>query len=635
MVAILLLLLLAVAFSAVFKKNMGETLPLSCMSMIFIAYVMSLLNMLQYSFVMITVLLILSTIAGFRQIKTYNFAELRKQAASPSIFLFLGFLILLYYLNVNTYVFQWDEYSHWATTVKEMFYTNRLSIQEGSTTLFKSYPPAMALWQYLFISTSSVWEDWKIIYAYNIFLVIYMLPATKKLTWKKAIFLLMITAVMYVLPYLYESPWEGVAWHCINIDRSISFLFAYILYSYFSNAIESNISNEDTRKDRIFKVINMALAMGILSLLKSIGIFFVLFAAVCIFIDAIIQRKKVKRNLLHLGLCVLFAFLIYKTWTIKLAIVDVAQTWNHGEINVGQIFNLLRGAEEPWRYDVVKAFAKNIWKSGIQFNASPIQISIMAFPMVWLIGLLYVSHKHSESVNLRKRMIALSLMLLILFCIFEIFVLFTELYLFSMKEALKLSSYARYSSNYILGISVFVVLLIFNVLFGDNPRKNLIECAVLTLLLVFSIPFYNAAYDIFKHDEYMDKVYQGTEFADYIDCVGHEGEIDQILTHNDKVYILTLDDQFGLHFWRKILIPAKTSGAYEQVSLGAMFDTWDQNIKDKGFTYVFVNSTRNDFNHKYSHLFDDNTVLEKNLYRVETENGLHFTKVELSLGATE
>ena len=45
---------------------------------------------------------------------------------------------------------EWDEFSHWGSVVKSMFLTNGLSVKEGSSLMFKSYPPAISIFEYFF-----------------------------------------------------------------------------------------------------------------------------------------------------------------------------------------------------------------------------------------------------------------------------------------------------------------------------------------------------------------------------------------------------------------------------------------------------------------------------------------------------
>lgn len=68
--------------------------------------------------------------------------------------MFLIACVGLFFLTYDLKVFEWDSFSHWALTVKDMYYRDVISADSSAATAYKSYPPGIALWQYFFCGWS-------------------------------------------------------------------------------------------------------------------------------------------------------------------------------------------------------------------------------------------------------------------------------------------------------------------------------------------------------------------------------------------------------------------------------------------------------------------------------------------------
>lgn len=583
--SIFLLTLVAIDICVLTKKNIAETFPISCLSITLVMYFISLFNFLQAVKIIIVIFaVIFSVIIIICFSKQYVNIALRN-LLSPSFLAFLCLTLLTYMVSNDVQFFQWDEFSHWGLTVKDMFYSKRLSVFPDSATWFKTYPPGMALWQYFFISWYSNWNDEVIVFAYNFFLILMIMPVFKKIQWENksikkfilrnllSIFIVFI--IIYMIPYIYNNPWEGTPWRCIYIDRAISYLFAYVLFTYFGN---KNCSN--------FHWLSIALGYCVLCLLKSIGLFFIFMSLIIILVDMCVEKKNGKRKCLVFSSC---SLIIYLSWNLVLKVNNVKQIWNaNGTLSISSITSLFAGTEEEWRYKLVKDFFQAIFSNTIQVYPGIIKISIIAMPVIWAFLYLFLYLFDKNHFILSKRSGISSFVLIFFgFIIYEISILFTDLYIIPRNEAVILPSFSRYSSNYILGVFCFLILFIIDTLI-DKP----ISLSFLLLFMILINPINQVYLDLFYHDTAVEKSYATTGFSDYIE---NEKYFSEILSSEDKVFIVSQGNSQGYYILTKQMVPAHVNPSVLESTNENIQDEWIKKIMEGNYSYVFINKSNEQF----------------------------------------
>ena len=76
--------------------------------------------------------------------------EIIHNIITPGMIIFGILTIIIFIFERGRMIAEWDEFSHWGSVVKSMFLTNGLSVKEGSSLMFKSYPPAISIFEYFF-----------------------------------------------------------------------------------------------------------------------------------------------------------------------------------------------------------------------------------------------------------------------------------------------------------------------------------------------------------------------------------------------------------------------------------------------------------------------------------------------------
>ena len=622
---ILFVLLLAADYSLLSKKDISFTLPLSGFTLVFLAYILSWTGFFPYYRDIInSMILLFSMYAAIAFWKSKDKRQRVKAVLSPGL---LGYLILCAAaFRVSHALFsQWDEFSHWGTVVKDMFFSKRLSIYPDSVSTYRSYPPGAALWELYFISYFKEWHDWPVIFAYNLLLIQWMMPLFSCLRsgkgernrWvsvgKNGLLTIIFVIIVYFIPYLYNSPFEGIAWRCIYADRALAIGFAWMLFMHFGTAPE----NKDG-----FYYFSLSLGMGFQCLLKGSGVFFVIMALSMIIADVIVTAGKAKKSvLIRYGTACIFPALTILSWYGGLRIMNVSMVWDMNAVSFKSIVKLISGAEEAWRYDIIRNFPVFLKRITFQFYHGSIVLTFAAYPLFWTAGLVFVSllNKKNDQVTDRRNF-TIGLVVLIEFVIYESAILLIELYVLTQEEGMRFASGQRYSADFILGVSCFIIFYIISSLFSEtDPGKGTLAFFLLLVLFLFcSVPVEKAARDLTDPVQESVISYNFTNFARYN---GIEEKIGNILSPKNKCYILSQDDPYGHFVLRKQFIPIHTNQETLGPDVENQCEAFLSEILFNSYDHVFVNKVSDEFRDSCRGLFEDHTISELTLYRVDYRDG--------------
>ena len=263
--------------SIIFKKRFEIMLPIYFMFSALFVYVLTVFNLFD---VAIYLLLLFSCICLIYLIycrvkKRKQLNDIIKYIFTPGLIIYFMIYIFVFILNYNRGFNTWDEFSHWADTVKIMTYLDDFATAPDSPALFKSYPPAMSLLQY-FVQKNKMWikgdnlfTDWRLYLAYHVFEISMLFPCLdrEEKAYKKAIKLLVLVFICVLfytdmLEYLY-------------IDPFVAIMGGYV----FLSAIMKG------KKDG-FDFLGICLACACLTLAKDIGLYFALAVGILYLADS-------------------------------------------------------------------------------------------------------------------------------------------------------------------------------------------------------------------------------------------------------------------------------------------------------------------------------------------------------------
>ena len=591
--AVLLILAGSTFCTTIFNKKIEETIILYIMMSIILVYFFGLighLNLGVYAFIILSIILFIA--GAVIIIKSKNKKEILKNIFTPGLLIFIVLSIALLYFHRERLFSLWDEFTHWGSSIKSMFKINDFSTSPNSSLYFQSYPPAMTIFQYIFMFIKGEFVEYYAYYSYDLFCFSLFLPFLSKIKWKNVLKIFVYTLLVIIIPaffyqYFYLS---------IYIDAVLGLTFGFIVALIIKQ--KENYG--------IYEIILLSLSLMILVMQKDTGMFLAAIAILMFAIDMLLFKDKIKLKKENMK------ELVKKIVIIMIpiiCIIIVKTAWNHsiqinnalvkfsGKYDVKQIVNIFLGRDETYRTKVANGFIKacftiNIYKSIISLNT--IQLGII-FSIIFIIL--------SKICKFTKRENTYSIITIIGFFTYLFGLMITYMYKFSEKEAMTIASFDRYINIYLTSM-IFIITLIF---MNHEKNSNKVICMFALVILLFS------PLDTIRqtHSSIEDSKAKREEYA------FHAEKIKSVVSENDKIYFLDINNEDkGYTYWviRYLLVPTKFNGNHE-------LDIVDlEKFKEtifKDYDYVYINGFDEEFMNKYRFFFENLT--DHSLYKVKED----------------
>lgn len=267
--------------AAVLKRRFEDAVPLTCMGIILILYILGLMDGLEYGVYL--VFGVAFSLYVFSAVYLCRHKEHRKGFAgnvfTPAFFVFIILAGIFVYADFGKYAETWDEFSHWMDCVKAMAYLDDFVTNAGSHSGIQSYPPGISLFEYFiqkvyFISQhTDTFSEWRVFFAWKILLLSFPMPLLKGLTVKKPLRIIVSMAMILFLPASMYT-----MYNCILSDQVIGILagvgFVAVLFQ------------DETD---IFHTLHISCICFLLVLVKDAGLFFAVFVATAFLGNSILQ----------------------------------------------------------------------------------------------------------------------------------------------------------------------------------------------------------------------------------------------------------------------------------------------------------------------------------------------------------
>lgn len=433
-----MILPLAVGLCALLRCRMEEALPLSLFVLILTGYGIALTGQLWLAGPAVW---LLNLVGGMGV--AYGFAV--KKVLSPRSLLQGGVIFLLlaalfWWLCRGCAFTDWDDFSHWGKAVKWMYYTDELYTVPQSPDGFKSYPPATAILQYMFLKAGGFpFREDIVLYANGI-----------------------LTAGLLTLPFrgldIRKNPVRGA---CMLFLLAI--LPGSIYPSYFVRAgvdgllglfagiaIVASFLPGRTSASGWLEIFGCF----VLALVKSSGTGLAVMAALAI---ALAQLRESNRRTAFLPLAAVAAAKL--SWTIHLTRVGAGERWQWPGGLTGGLFSLVTGRADAYRYTVLQNFADTVFSQGNYGAGQSVPFAVIpaAFAAVALLALAsYPKQQRSEA---RRGILPPAIAMLAVTLVFVLTLLYSYLYIFSAAEAMYLASVYRYLDTCTMMLMTGMVIL--------------------------------------------------------------------------------------------------------------------------------------------------------------------------------
>lgn len=646
MTQLLLIFVLLSSISAVLawimKYKFEQALPVACLGLIVFVYFCGLVGHLRVGFYLsvaagigATVFCVVGTFKGWLKRDFWLTCIL-----SPGFVVFCLFAIFTYCVHTGRLLTEWDEFSHWGLVVKNMYALDAFGNHPDSTVMFKGYPPTSATFQYLWMKLSGAYSEENLFRSMNILCFAFVLPVFKNISWKNIKVVPSVSLIIFVLPITFYSTF----YKSIYVDALLGVLFAYILFTYFT-----------ANKYDAFFLINLALAIFALTLVKASGFGLSLISAVIIIFDILIQprllrgkdresvkfeppknKKKsadsdwpdvlIEKPLYVILTVALTPFVSNYSWSVYRSITGTGQPWSGmSNLTLPAVLSFLRGESEQYRYTVLENFGKAIFEHPI--STSFLKMTVFMFFLL-LAAFTILIWNLINNKYLKRRIKFFCIGLFIGGVLYTISLVALYIFTYSEYEAVRLASFQRYMDTYLLACLLFLSFCF--IYYFDNRAKMHKIKSTATCMTVYLVALcFLANLEFLIANFSYDEILQSQNIRQSTDSIN---KIIPILdAKSDRLsYIYQNSNGYEITVAQYNMTPIKiTNGG----SLGDPYyegDIWTTRISCEEWieqlrnncTYVYLANIDSQFIDGFSSAFENKEQIQNNsLYRVQESRG--------------
>ncbi len=426
-----LLCALSFAGAALLERRFEQTLPLSFFALILVLYVCGLCGSVRAGVYLVWAMGAAALVFAAREArlgKVSVFGQLITPGFAAFAVVFFGFWIV----HTGRRPFVWDDFSHWATVVKNMFYVGGFGNGAGANTVFREYPPAMALLEFFFAQSGGAFREDMLYRAFSIFLCAVQLPVFRHIGWKRAWMALLLLPIVVVLPMIFFEE----AYISIYADPVLGLLFAYIVLSW--------LDGESAPADWIA----IGMAAAVLTLTKTAGFGVALIALLIL----ALQKRSWRQRSWWMALPAAAVLLAFGSWQIYFKSLRVPGVFMLGGMTPEGLLALIQRRAPAYQYDTIRNFLRAVIHDrlyGKTIRASFAQVIQLFFALILPCVALRPKGRRAE--------MGWTFFCLMAGCVaYAGMLLSVYVFVFGEGEGTGLASMSRYMGSYFLG--VFAIL---------------------------------------------------------------------------------------------------------------------------------------------------------------------------------
>ena len=281
MIILHLLAFFAAAFAVAyyFRSSLPETIPLVFCGLALILYPLAFFRALGLIDVIAIALCLAVLIYFYVQYQRLGGKEFwhrcRPILGDLRFWAFLGVAVVMICLVQFRQVLEWDAYNFWAPDIKSLFYRNGFAGQYCNVSPgFGDYPPIMQLLLWWFLHLGGAWQEQTLFVGYFLFGASLLFALAGKFIRSNRFWTFPLAVglgfVVLLLPGLVDTSW----YRSLYMDPVMALVFGSML----------GLAVGDNPNDRRQREISFFLLALFLTLMKSIGFLWALFAIVFYFL---------------------------------------------------------------------------------------------------------------------------------------------------------------------------------------------------------------------------------------------------------------------------------------------------------------------------------------------------------------
>lgn len=565
-------------------------------------------------------------------IRNHEFQKLAlKNILSASSLTFLLLSTISYFKTRDWMLSQWDEFSHWGTTVKAMHQFAVLAPASPAELWAAEYPPGLALFQYFVIDFNPRWSEGLLFWSLHLLAISIIVAALAECTLKAPAALIFKLFCALIATTAIFDPFSS-----IYADSILALTFSF---SIFLAVRLSTLGNRST--------ILFAASVGFLSLIKETGIYF---ASVAILINIVSTRVNWKKKQ-HIKVSRYIPAISASVTALTIALTWRTFIYVNGKVNQNLTTTSIASQfSDPDKRDFNVEIANGFFRAFRDQNLSPLNYNLLGMTgFRWTISciLFFLIWATLSGRTNSQRNLHIGLTLFFTTGIYLILLIILYLTWFSENEARSLASFTRYVGAWYQGLFFAIVLLIlselkFNLKELTNASKIAITLPNLKLQMGSFLAFIVMLTSLSSIYTYVEMIksnqFKGKDTRVIYDPIKAKIKAAKI-PDQSKVWIVSQHSSgFDYYVLRYEMINLKFGNA--AWSIGKPYDgsdIWTDNAMTgliwanelRQYDYVILYATDESFNDEFSGVFDSGIIESNSVYKVSSKSEkVILTKVE-------
>jgi len=605
----LLLVVISSAFAFLLDAKFEQTVSVACFAIVLLMYVFGIVGHLLLGFK--ACLIVFGIALAYCIYCTKKNKGLWKQDIfTPGFFVFCFMYIVFLWGFRGYFISGNDEFSHWGRVVKDMFFLDSFGSHPRSTTGFKEYPPATALFQYFYSRIAGNFTESNICLSLQVLMFSMWLPIFRKINWKKKQYILPIFILILLLPLVFF----GKYYTTIDVDATLGVLFGYIIFTYCSVKTMNKLC-----------LVSLFAGTAVLTLTKPSGAGLAAIACAIITVDCIrkfktrdnVERRQSRRVWLpSFGMFCSLVVAKY-SWNIYLKITNSVHVWRMDEITLNAMFELLKGNAPHYKYQVINTFVGYFFRGAI----TNYFLGISYFQWLILFGILslsFIKTQKSKKLSTSSQFNIVALGLTAGAVVYAMILLILYIFIFGEYEAVRIASADRYLSTYLLGMAYVIVMLLYNSIIIEHQTKKWISRRIIFAtgcLFLFSNPLPLINFTLFAPYRNLSTRRLRNSYSELIAATK------KLNTEIDRVNVICncSPDPYEWLSTSYILTPIKSGVS---VSIGTPQTTialknWLKSLREGNYTFVYIFCVDDQFRNEFGGAFKNKDDIGNNrMYKI-------------------
>jgi hypothetical protein len=609
------LLLSSFVLSRLNKSNILSTAPISVFFAMVWMTIFGILGDLEYGsislagFTLFSVSLIF--VAPFKKAKLSDLKEI----IDLQVILFVLLIFWSYLHSDGIKFYEWDEFTHWGTSVKSMFIFNVLGPESPISINNTNYLPGLSVLSYAAMQIEGVWDESIVFWAYQLILFSILFGIISRFTLKNigktfiSLILLTLTSLVFYNPFT-----------TVYADPLLALVFGY---SLFLATEKKTVKNKFNQSYFIISVLS-------LYLIKEIGLLLGVISTSILFINQlfVIRDLRLKPTINFIKILILDSAIVMTIfgfkwlWFVYQCISDsgVQNCNNLSAFAVAD--NVIPNSVEP--SSISSSQYLEVLQSRTLTSWNGLELSF--FDWIWILVILlslWIFWQSAE--RLRKTFIGIGL------------IFGSAMYAYAIYVAYKTSfggtapdfpSFERYIKTYLAGLAFFLAIVSVKQFLTNTFKKDISGSFAVPKLMLSMILIVTFAS---PQGFLVEFIKSPTQFADpmrnrFVN-IDKKIELSQF-NQDDRIYIIT-QHQTGYEFYylRYAAIPG--SAPFVPFSIGSKYgpgdywtveditpEVWNKQLND--FDYVIIFCISDTFKEEFGSIFKDPKLIEEQtIYFVE------------------